>query len=62
MTNRNKRLRKGITSLEEQIALHEEKLARAEKEGNTGLARYYSKEILAKKKDKQAKERMLHKR
>lgn len=62
MTNRNKRLQKGIVSLEKQIELHEEKLRLAEKEGNIELARYYHKEISAKKRDKVTKESILHKK
>ena len=61
MANRKKRLQKGIKSLEKQIRLHEEKLNKAEEEGNIGLASYYRKEINAKKKDKEEKQRMLDK-
>ncbi len=34
MTNRKRRLQRGIESLDEQIKLHEEKLKRAEEEDN----------------------------
>ena len=61
MTNRKKRLQKGIESLERQIKLHEEKLEKAEEEDNIELAEYYRKEINAKKKDKEEKERLLGK-
>jgi len=61
MTNRKKRLQKGIESLERQIRLHEEKLEKAEEEDNIELAEYYRKEINAKKKDKEEKERLLGK-
>ncbi len=61
MTNRKKRLMKGIESLEKQIQLHEEKLSRAEEEDNIELAGYYRKEIEAKKRDKEEKERLLSK-
>ena len=61
MVNRKKRLKKGIDSIEEQIRLHEEKLRRAEKEDNIELAEYYKKEIAAKKRDKEEKQRMLDK-
>lgn len=66
MTNRKKRLKKGIESIEKQIiekqiALHEEKLRKAEEENNFELARYYTKEILAKKHDIEEKKRLLKK-
>ena len=61
MVNRKKRLQKGIESLEKQIKLHEEKLKKAEEEDNIDLAQYYKKEINAKKKDKEEKERLLEK-
>ena len=61
MVNRKKRLKKGIESLEEQIDLHEEKLKKAEDEDNIELANYYRKEINAKKKDKEEKQRILNK-
>ena len=61
MANRKKRLQKGIESLDKQIMLHEEKLKRAEKEENIEFAGYYRKEISAKKKDKEEKQRILNK-
>ena len=61
MTNRKKRLMKGIEALEKQIQLHEEKLSKAEEEDNIELAGYYRKEIEAKKRDKEEKERLLSK-
>ena len=61
MTNRKKRLQKGIQSLEKQINLHEEKLKKDYEEENVELTGYYKKEIEAKKKDKEEKERMLSK-
>lgn len=61
MVNRKKRLQKGIDSIEKQIELHEEKLKRAEKEDSIGLAEYYRKEITAKKRDKDEKQRLLNK-
>ena len=61
MTNRKKRLQKGIESLDEQLRLHEEKLKRAEEEDNVELASYYKKEIAAKKRDKEEKQRILDK-
>ena len=61
MTNRKKRLQKGIESLEKQIRLHEEKLRSAEEEDNIELAGYYKKEIEAKRRDKEEKQRILGK-
>ena len=37
--------RKGIESLGKQIKIHREKLKRAQKKGDIGLASYYEKEI-----------------
>lgn len=61
MVNRKKRLQKGIVSLEKQIRLHEEKLRKAEEEDNLGLSEYYRREIAAKKRDKEEKQRILNK-
>ena len=61
MTNRKKRLKKGIESLENQIKLHEEKLNEAKKEGKIELTDYYEKEIDVKKKDIEEKKRLLNK-
>ena len=61
MVNRKKRLKKGIESLNEQINLHEEKKRQAEEDGNIELADYYEKEIEAKKKYKEEKEKILNK-
>lgn len=61
MVNRKKRLQKGIESLNKQIKLHEDKLRKAEEDDNTELASYYRKEIEAKKRDKEEKQRMLDK-
>lgn len=61
MTNRKKRLAKGITSLQEQITLHEAKLKQAEQEGKFELVGYYRKEIEAKKNDVKKKEKLLDK-
>jgi len=52
---------KGIESLEKQIHLHENKLKKAEREDHIELADYYKKEIEAKKKDKEKKQRLLDK-
>ncbi len=45
MPGRKKRLKKGIESIKEQIAVHQSKLEEAEKSGNIGLSNYYEKEI-----------------
>jgi phage shock protein A len=61
MTNRKKRLEKGINSLQEQIDIHQEKKKTAEELGNTELADYYTKEIKAKEETKRRKEEILDK-
>ena len=61
MVNRKKRLQRGIESLEKQVKLHEEKMRKVEQEDNIELAEYYKKEIAAKKRDKEEKQRMLDK-
>lgn len=61
MTNRKKRLQKGIESIDKQIKLHEEKLIKSEEDDNMELAHYYKKEIEAKKKDREEKQRLLNK-
>lgn len=58
---REKRLQKGIESIEEQIKLHEEKRKKAEEEGKIELAGYYSREIESLKETKQKKEKRLEK-
>jgi hypothetical protein len=55
MTNRKKRLQKGINSLNKQIKIHEEKRKQAIEEGKIELAEYYDKEILSKSKEKDKK-------
>ena len=61
MANRKKRLQKGIDSLKKQIKLHEKKSDKAEDDDNIELANYYKKEIEAKKRDKEEKQRLLDK-
>lgn len=61
MTNRKKRLEKGIESLNEQIRIHEEKKTEAIKEGNIELEDYYNKELKGIKKSKVNKEKLLGK-
>jgi len=51
MTNRKKRLKKGIKSLGEQIEYHKEKREQAKKEGNLELEEYYNKEIKSLEND-----------
>lgn len=58
MVKREKRLEKGIESLEKQREIHQEKRKNAEEAGEEELVRYYDKEIdkfekeQAKKKEK----------
>ena len=61
MTNRKKRLEKGINSLQEQIKLHEEKKKIAAKQENLELVDYYIKEIRAKEETKKRKQEILDK-
>ena len=61
MTNRKKRLKKGIESLEEQVRIHEDKRQKAREEGKIELEEYYEKEIEAKKKDIEKKIRLFNK-
>ena len=61
MTNRKNRLKKGIESLEKQILLHRKKLEIAIEEKKFELVDYYEKEIIAKTKDKEKKEKLLKK-
>jgi hypothetical protein len=59
MPKRKKRLEKGIESIDEQIKIHEEKLAKAKDEGNLDLEDYYDREIQGLKKSKERKEKQL---
>lgn len=61
MTNRKKRMEKGIESIEEQIRFHEQKLEQARREGQIELADYYGHEIAGLKKTKDRKQKMLNK-
>jgi len=61
MTNRKKRLKKGIKSLERQIEIHKEKRRIAQGEGNEILDDYYKREIESKKRDKERRENLLKK-
>jgi hypothetical protein len=58
MVKREKRLKKGISSLEKQIKLHETKRKYAEKLGQEELVGYYTKEMKSlkeRKKDREGK-------
>lgn len=55
MTNRKKRLKKGIESLQEEIEKHKFKLAEAIKGGKEELAGYYQNEIGSLEKSKNIK-------
>ena len=59
--NRNNRLKKGIASLEEQIALHEQKKAKAEIDRNEELAGYYTREIEKFRRETDKKKQSLDK-
>lgn len=61
MTNRKKRLKKGIGSLKEQIKIHEEKKKHAEEEDMPELVNYYEKEIKAKEEAMRKKKEILDK-
>jgi len=61
MTNRKRRLKKGINSLQEQIDLHKEKKKIAEESLNENLAKYYENEIEARIQTKKEKEAILKK-
>ena len=54
-----KRIKKGITSLDEQIKIHEEKMKLAKEKGEIGLEDYYRKEINSLKKAKQRREKKI---
>tara|TARA_Y100000310_G_C20671313_1_gene810467 strand:- start:1723 stop:1908 length:186 start_codon:yes stop_codon:yes gene_type:complete len=59
MTSRKKRLKKGISSIEEQIKIHEKKKEEAEKEGMIERVVYYEKEIEGLEKQKKQKDEMM---
>jgi hypothetical protein len=61
MTKRKKRLEKGIDSIDEQIKIHEEKLAKAREENDEYLEKYYEKEIEGLKKTEDRKKKQLEK-
>ena len=59
MVKREKRLEKGIESLEEQKRIHEEKRKLAEEMGNIVLVDYYTKEIDKFEREKAKKKQQL---
>lgn len=61
MTDRKKRLEKGINSLEKQIQIHEKKREDAKKQGNIELEDYYEKELITLKQVKERKKKLLDK-
>jgi hypothetical protein len=61
MPNREKRLAKGIESIEKQIEIHKAKLAKSRVEGSLDLERYYEKEILSLEEAKSKKKTSLKK-
>jgi hypothetical protein len=61
MTNRKKRLKKGINSLSEQIFLHENKKKIAEENKKEELVEYYKKEIESKQEAMERKQKILDK-
>ena len=61
MTNRKKRLEKGIESIQEEIEKHKLKLAKAIKEGKEELAGDYQNEIISLEKSKEHKKEILDK-
>lgn len=61
MTNRKKKLKKGIESIQEEIKKHEVKKQKAMEEGNLELVNYYATELAGLKKQKEQKEDILDK-
>jgi len=61
LTDRKKRLKRGVISLEKQIQIHEEKREDAKKQGNIELENYYEKELITLKQIKDKKQKLLNK-
>jgi len=61
MTNRKRRIKKGIASIQKEIEKHEIKKQNAIKEGKLELAGYYISEIEVLEKQKEEKEEILDK-
>lgn len=60
MEKREKRLKKGIASIEKAIEKHETKMEEAKKEGRIELSNYFEKEIESLKKRKENRENKLN--
>ena len=61
MTNRKKRLKKGLASIGKQIELHEEKKESAHEKGSLELEGYYGKEIQRLENARKIKKKLLEK-
>lgn len=61
MAKRKKKLERGIESLDEQIQLHKEKMAKAAEDGRIELSEYYGKEIESLEQTRKRKEKLLEK-
>ena len=59
---RKKRIEKGIESMKKQIEIHKEKLANAKDAKDFDLEDYYDREIAAKKKDLEEKEKLFNRK
>jgi hypothetical protein len=59
MSNK-KKIKKGISSLDKQIKIHEKKRRVAEEEGEIELEDYYNREIASLKKAKEKKEKRIN--
>ena len=59
MPKREKRLKKGIESIEEQIEIHRNKLKKAREDKNEYLERYYEKELESLERVKDLKKSQL---
>jgi len=61
MPNRKNRSKKAIESLSEEIARHEQKLLLAAEAGDSGLIKYYEKEINGMKEQLKKRQKILDK-
>ena len=62
MVKRKKRLEKVVSSIEKEIAFHEEKKKIAEELGQEELVEYYTKEISALEKRRENRENKLNRK
>ena len=62
MVKRKKRLEKAVSSIEKEIAFHEEKKKIAEELGQEELVEYYTKEISALEKRRENRENKLNRK